>query len=110
MNTLNLIFTVIFLGECVLKMLAFFPKVYFKDPWNTFDFVVVALSIADIALSALQLGFKPTVLRVLRMFRAVRLLRLIKYAKGVRVLIATLMYSLPSLANVAALMALILFI
>lgn len=110
MDVFNMFFTLFFLGECILKLTAFFPRQYFKDAWNCFDFMVVSFSVIDILLTALQIPFRPTLLRVLRMFRAVRLLRLIKHAKGVRVLIATLVYSLPSLGNVCALMALILFI
>jgi len=42
---INLIFIVIFTGECVLKMFAL-RYYYFTIGWNIFDFVVVILSIA----------------------------------------------------------------
>lgn len=41
---INMIFIVIFTGECVLKMLAL-RQYYFTVGWNIFDFVVVILSI-----------------------------------------------------------------
>ena len=40
----NMIFIIIFTGECVLKMLAL-RQYYFTIGWNIFDFVVVILSI-----------------------------------------------------------------
>lgn len=41
---INMIFIVIFTGECVLKMFAL-RQYYFTIGWNIFDFVVVILSI-----------------------------------------------------------------
>ena len=41
---INMIFIIIFTGECVLKMLAL-RQYYFTVGWNIFDFVVVILSI-----------------------------------------------------------------
>lgn len=42
---INLVFIIIFTGECVLKMFAL-RHYYFTIGWNVFDFVVVILSIA----------------------------------------------------------------
>lgn len=41
---INMVFIIIFTGECVLKMLAL-RHYYFTVGWNIFDFVVVILSI-----------------------------------------------------------------
>lgn len=41
---INLVFIVIFTGECVLKMFAL-RQYFFTIGWNIFDFVVVILSI-----------------------------------------------------------------
>lgn len=41
---INMVFIIIFTGECVLKMLAL-RQYYFTVGWNIFDFVVVILSI-----------------------------------------------------------------
>lgn len=54
---------------CLPKMPKFFSP-YFGDPWNAFDFVVVALSLVDIFVSIDLAVFK--LLRVLRVFRLVR--------------------------------------
>lgn len=42
---INLIFIVIFTGECILKMIAL-RQYFFTVGWNVFDFIVVILSIA----------------------------------------------------------------
>lgn len=41
---INLVFIVLFTGECVLKMFSL-RHYYFTIGWNVFDFVVVILSI-----------------------------------------------------------------
>ena len=45
----NYIFTVIFLIECILKLITY-KKAYFGTNWNRFDFFVVASSLIDIGL------------------------------------------------------------
>ena len=47
------IFTVIFLGEMILKLVAY-RKTYFKNSWNKFDFVVVNSSIFDLFMQLLK--------------------------------------------------------
>lgn len=40
----NMVFIILFTGECVLKMIAF-RQYYFTIGWNVFDFVVIIISI-----------------------------------------------------------------
>lgn len=42
---INLVFIVVFTGECILKMVAL-RQYFFTVGWNVFDFIVVILSIA----------------------------------------------------------------
>uniref|UniRef100_A0A8C2SLZ4 Voltage-dependent L-type calcium channel subunit alpha n=1 Tax=Capra hircus TaxID=9925 RepID=A0A8C2SLZ4_CAPHI len=51
MDILNMVFTGVFTVEMVLKVIAFKPKGYFSDAWNTFDSLIVIGSIVDVALS-----------------------------------------------------------
>ena len=55
-----MMFFLTFLFEMIIKMLGFGLKIYFKDPANVFDFVVIVFSIADIivlyATSSLSSG------------------------------------------------------
>ncbi|KAM7411944.1 hypothetical protein PAMA_021765 [Pampus argenteus] len=50
-DTLNLIFTVLFTVEMILKLMAFKARGYFGDPWNVFDFIIVVGSVVDVILS-----------------------------------------------------------
>ena len=64
---------------------------YFKDSWNTFDFVTVVGSIVDVT-KLLQIGF-------LKLFRAARLIKLLRRSVSVRILLYTFIQSfkVPSL-------------
>uniref|UniRef100_A0A8C0EWN6 Sodium channel protein n=1 Tax=Bubo bubo TaxID=30461 RepID=A0A8C0EWN6_BUBBB len=108
---INLIFIVIFTGECVLKMFAL-RYYYFTIGWNIFDFVVVILSILGIVLSDIieKYFVSPTLFRVIRLARIGRVLRLIRGAKGIRTLLFALMMSLPALFNIGLLLFLVMFI
>ncbi|XP_073182460.1 sodium channel protein type 4 subunit alpha [Lepidochelys kempii] len=108
---INMIFIVIFTGECLLKMFAL-RYYYFTIGWNIFDFVVVILSIGGIVLSDIieKYFVSPTLFRVIRLARIGRVLRLIRGAKGIRTLLFALMMSLPALFNIGLLLFLVMFI
>nr|QQY02590.1 voltage-dependent R-type calcium channel subunit alpha-1E [Cryptocotyle lingua] len=111
-NTLlyfNSAFTVMFSIECMLKILAFGPKNYFRDRWNIFDFITVIGSITDVLVSELQesaflsLGF-------LRLFRAARLIKLLRQGYSIRIIFWTFIQSIKALPYVCLLIAILFFI
>ncbi|XP_034165659.2 sodium channel, voltage-gated, type I like, alpha b isoform X9 [Pangasianodon hypophthalmus] len=108
---INLVFIVLFTGECVLKMFSL-RHYFFTIGWNVFDFVVVILSIVGMFLSEVieKYFVSPTLFRVIRLARIGRILRLIKGAKGIRTLLFALMMSLPALFNIGLLLFLVMFI
>ncbi|RXN33507.1 sodium channel type 2 subunit alpha-like isoform X1 [Labeo rohita] len=108
---INLVFIILFTGECVLKMISL-RHYFFTIGWNVFDFVVVILSIVGMFLSELieKYFVSPTLFRVIRLARIGRILRLIKGAKGIRTLLFALMMSLPALFNIGLLLFLVMFI
>uniref|UniRef100_A0A8C6L975 Sodium channel protein n=1 Tax=Nothobranchius furzeri TaxID=105023 RepID=A0A8C6L975_NOTFU len=108
---INLVFIVLFTGECALKMISL-RHYYFTIGWNIFDFVVVILSIVGMFLSEVieKYFVSPTLFRVIRLARIGRILRLIKGAKGIRTLLFALMMSLPALFNIGLLLFLVMFI
>ncbi|XP_036189081.1 sodium channel protein type 5 subunit alpha isoform X1 [Myotis myotis] len=111
LGKINLLFVVIFTGECIIKMGAL-RHYYFTNSWNIFDFVVVILSIVGTVLSDIiqKYFFSPTLFRVIRLARIGRILRLIRGAKGIRTLLFALMMSLPALFNIGLLLFLVMFI
>merc|ERR1712187_1014003 len=77
------IFTVIFMVECIFKIIGF-GRAYFKDSWNLFDFALVWLAILGFAMSCevqVNQGGKEDEakrLRIARVFRLLRFLRIIR--------------------------------
>ena len=63
-----------------------FVQPYFKDAWNTFDFITVAGSIID-ATGIVEVGF-------LRLFRAARLIKLLRRSVSIRILLYTFVQSI----------------
>ena len=51
----NNIFTIIFILEAVLKLIAY-GNTYFNNSWNQFDFFVVFSSIIDVGMSGFAQG------------------------------------------------------
>jgi len=100
----NVFFAWIFLLELTLKMIALFPRRFFAESWNRFDFIIVMASIPDLA-GADFLG--TTVLRVIRLGRV---LRLFKQAKGLRAVFDTCLNSVESAFNVIFLIFMLMFV
>jgi len=106
---LNFIFTAIFVVEATIKITAI-KKAYFKDNWNVFDFVIVTCSVLGFLFEQvieLNFGSQTTLVRAIRVLRV---LRIIKRAKVLKIIIDTLIVTLPSLLNVGGLLLLIVYI
>lgn len=104
LNLANTIFVGIFTAEAVVKLLGLGFRFYFNEPWNRFDFIVVTTSLLGMMFSFGKLASLPRVVRVARIGR------LLRVNKGMHNLAKTLIFSLPSLFNVAVLLLLVLFI
>ena len=50
LDDINYFFTVIFIVEAVLKLIAY-GRSYFNTAWNKFDFIIVVSSILDIMIN-----------------------------------------------------------
>lgn len=84
---------------------------YFKSSWNIFDFFVVIGTDIGILISILsQTSTLATAVTIIRAFRIMRVVRLIKASKNLRVISQTIVYIIPSLANIALLIFLLFFI
>jgi len=100
---LNLIFQSIFILEIIIRMTAYAPRVgdFFKNGWNNFDFVVVMISLIP------AVGPLSTVARIVRLLRVTRL---ITFSPELRIIIATMLKSIASIAHIALLMGLFLYV
>uniref|UniRef100_A0A8C5BRU5 Voltage-dependent L-type calcium channel subunit alpha n=1 Tax=Gadus morhua TaxID=8049 RepID=A0A8C5BRU5_GADMO len=111
MDILNMIFTVVFTGEMIIKLLALRAHHYFIDPWNSFDALIVIGSVLDIAVSELSVSESGKVsITFFRLFRVLRLVKLLSKGEGIRTLLWTFIKSLQALPYVGLLIAMIFFI
>ncbi|XP_069690119.1 voltage-dependent calcium channel type A subunit alpha-1 isoform X27 [Periplaneta americana] len=105
---MNIGFTSMFTIECILKIVAFGVRNFFKDPWNTFDFITVIGSIIDALV--IELGENFINVGFLRLFRAARLIKLLRQGYTIRILLWTFVQSFKALPYVCLLIAMLFFI
>ncbi|XP_052754604.1 LOW QUALITY PROTEIN: voltage-dependent calcium channel type A subunit alpha-1 [Galleria mellonella] len=104
----NMGFTGMFSVETVLKIIAYGVKNFFKDPWNTFDFITVIGSIIDALI--MEFGENTFNVGFLRLFRAARLIKLLRQGYTIRILLWTFVQSFKALPYVCLLIAMLFFI
>uniref|UniRef100_A0A8C5BJC2 Voltage-dependent L-type calcium channel subunit alpha-1C n=1 Tax=Gadus morhua TaxID=8049 RepID=A0A8C5BJC2_GADMO len=126
MNILNMLFTGLFTVEMILKLIAFKPRHYFVDAWNTFDALIVVGSIVDIAITEVNVSsatLSPALpglqnseenarisITFFRLFRVMRLVKLLSRGEGIRTLLWTFIKSFQALPYVALLIVMLFFI
>ena len=103
LRTLDAIVLGIFIIEVLLKLTASCPRPwnYFRDGWNVFDFLVVAVCL-------LPMGSQFAV--VLRLGRTLRLLRLVSALPKLQLLVGALIKSFSSMGYVSMLLGLMFYI
>ncbi|XP_069066231.1 voltage-dependent T-type calcium channel subunit alpha-1H isoform X4 [Pleurodeles waltl] len=110
----NYVFTIVFVFEAVLKLVAFGFRRFFKDRWNQLDLAIVLLSIMGITLEEIEINaslpINPTIIRIMRVLRIARVLKLLKMATGMRALLDTVVQALPQVGNLGLLFMLLFFI
>ncbi|MEE6501701.1 hypothetical protein FKM82_004299 [Ascaphus truei] len=112
MDVMNMVFTAVFTVEMVLKLIAFKPKHYFTDAWNTFDALIVVGSVVDIAITEVNSSEDSARISItfFRLFRVMRLVKLLSRGEGIRTLLWTFIKSFQALPYVALLIAMLFFI
>ncbi|KAK2097238.1 Voltage-dependent T-type calcium channel subunit alpha-1H [Saguinus oedipus] len=110
----NYVFTVVFVFEAALKLVAFGFRRFFKDRWNQLDLAIVLLSLMGITLEEIEMNaalpINPTIIRIMRVLRIARVLKLLKMATGMRALLDTVVQALPQVGNLGLLFMLLFFI
>ncbi|MET9232215.1 ion transporter [Lentzea sp. NPDC003310] len=90
----------VFVVELALRFGAY-GRYFFRDPWNWFDAVVVAITLLPVASPAFS---------VLRALRVLRVLRLVSVVPSMRRVVSALLTALPGMASITALLALVLYV
>ena len=98
----NLVLAV-FVIEAILKIIAVAPRfnLYFGDGWNLFDFSVVVLSLIPATGEYAMIA---------RLARLLRVARLVSTIPELRLIVSTLVRSIPSMGHVLLLMSIIFYI
>eukprot|EP01065_Artemidia_motanka_P037883 TRINITY_DN46786_c0_g1_i1.p1 TRINITY_DN46786_c0_g1~~TRINITY_DN46786_c0_g1_i1.p1 ORF type:complete len:2191 (+),score=777.10 TRINITY_DN46786_c0_g1_i1:982-6573(+) len=118
----NYVIALIYLTECVIRLIALTPKAYFRDRWNCFDFVIVVGSVVSIASVTSTSGFATSeqqsskvgatakLFSVIRIFRILRIFKLIRRFKGVAFLFSSLLSSIPAISNIMLVVVLFIWV
>ncbi len=88
-----------FVVEILLRIFAW-RVAYFRNGWNIFDFLIVLVSLVAVTSG----------LAALRAFRVLRVLRVITVIPRMRVVVSALLDSLPGIASVGVVLALIIYV
>jgi voltage-gated sodium channel len=102
-DLLHQMILIAFILEALIKIVAQAPRPfnYFRSGWNVFDFSLIALSLLPVAGQTVLLA---------RVFRLLRVLRLINAWPELRLIVETLVRSIPSMLHITALMGILFFI
>lgn len=102
-------FTVLFLGELVVRMLAEGRAFFWSSTWNLVDFVLVLFSLVEFALTCMaSVTASDTlaqssnlrifrIIRITRLAKVVRMVRLVRFIRALRVLVFSILSTLRSL-------------
>jgi voltage-gated sodium channel len=93
----------VFVVELVLRLASYGrrPQDFFRSGWNVFDFVIItAVFIPGVREQA----------QLLRLLRLARIVRLVRFLPDARMLILTVVKSIPSVASMVVLTILLLFV
>lgn len=102
-NAIHNLVVGVFIIEATLRLVALYPRPqsYFRDSWNCFDFAIIILSLLPAT------GQFSTIARLVRLLR---ITRLITKSTELRVIVSTLIRSIPSMFNIFVLLSILFFI
>lgn len=102
-RAINSIVIGVFIVEAAIKLSALYPRSldYFRDGWNNFDFAIIILSL---------LPMTGEFYAIARLVRLLRITHLVTKSKELRVLVSTLLHSIPSIFNILILLGMLFFI
>src|SRR5918999_84532 len=102
-TALEMLIQTIFVVEIAIRVIAYWPRpaAFFRNGWNVFDFAVVAASLLP------QAGAFAMVARLARLMR---ITRLVSAFPELRLIIGSMIRSIPSMGHVIVLLTLLLYV
>jgi len=100
---LDVVIQTVFVLEIAIRLLAHWPRLgqFFRDGWNVFDAAVVAASLLP------QAG---TFAMVARLGRLLRVTRLVSVFPELRLIVSTMLRSIPSMGHILMMLGLLLYV
>ena len=89
----------VFVTELLAKLIVYRTR-FHKDPWNIFDFIIVAVAVMPATGN----------LSVLRALRILRVLRLVSAVPSMRRVVSALLSAIPGMSSIVALLSLIFYV
>lgn len=104
LSLIDRIIIVIFMLEIALKIFSNGkrPWAYFSDPWNVFDFIIIAICFIPLN--------DTHYFAVFRILRILRILRMITVLPKLRLIISALLKSIPSMGYVVMLIGMLFYV
>eukprot|EP00347_Sterkiella_histriomuscorum_P013361 403365010 len=110
LENVNILFTVTFISEMLIKMIGLGLKSYFIDPFNSFDCLIVLSSVIDLFVSYLLSSSNGGAFTALRAFRLLRIFKLAKSWKKLQQLLKTIWKTLKDVSTFSILLFLFIFV
>jgi hypothetical protein len=104
LDIINLLFTILFTLEVVLKVIGLGIKPFSKEGFNIFDLLIVIISLVEISMS--DGGGSFSALRAFRLFRIFKLFRV----GDLRVLIDSIAFTITTIGNYTILLVLFIYV
>lgn len=109
-ETSNIVFSLIFACEMLLKVVAEGPFRYIANGFNVFDGVIVILSVVELCQEFFGVGEGNSGLSVLRTFRLLRILKLVRFMPNLRRQLFVMLRTMDNVAIFFSLLILFIFI
>ncbi len=90
---LDQLFLSLFVVEAIWKLRLYGPQRYFQSGWNTFDFVIVCISLPSL-LMVMKPSHDLSFLIALRLLRFFRMLRVLRFVPDIQIIITGLVRAL----------------
>jgi len=110
LENINYAFAGIFTFETIIKLIAQGYKKYFTNGWNIFDLMIVIGTMTSVFLTIFTSSNFGASTTLIRTFRIGRVLRIVSKASFLKKIFNTFVVTMPSLANIGGLLALLLYI
>lgn len=118
MAKINMVFTICFVIELTVKVIAYgllsnnleFIKPYLASGWNRVDGFIVLISVIDLIMMQYQDGSSFAALKAFRAMRALRPLRVIKKFENLKLIVNALFATFSEMKNVIMVSSLLVLI